>query len=72
VERISDLLSRAVRQELHPCHEAADLYNHVFKDDLGFWSKLTARCQGHALDFRSPPSPIAANPSFPCPHMSKR
>jgi len=44
VERVSDLLSRAVREALLACEEAADLYNRVFKGTLGLWTRLTLVC----------------------------
>lgn len=44
VERISDMLIRAVHEGLIACQDAADLYNNVFKDSLSLWSSLSARC----------------------------
>jgi hypothetical protein len=44
VERISDMLIRAVHQGLIACRDAVDLYNNVFKGSLSLWSSLTARC----------------------------
>lgn len=44
VERISDLLVRATREGLLGCHEAAALYNEVFRDTLGLWTTWTLGC----------------------------
>jgi hypothetical protein len=44
VERISDLLVRATRESLLGCHEAAALYNDVFRDTLGLWTTRTLAC----------------------------
>ena len=46
VERISDLLVRAVREGLLGCQEAAALYNEVFRDTLGLWTTRTLVCEG--------------------------
>lgn len=45
IERIADLLIRAVQQGLLPCIEAAALYNATFKGTLGLWSKISLDCQ---------------------------
>lgn len=45
VERISDLLARAVREGLMECEEAAVLYNDVFKGTLRLWTTLTLACR---------------------------
>lgn len=44
VERISDLLGRAVRQGTVGCDDAADLYNRVFKATLGLWTTWSLAC----------------------------
>jgi hypothetical protein len=41
VERISNLLVRAAREGLLGCHEAAVLYNKVFRDKLRLWTTWT-------------------------------
>ena len=46
VERINDLLARAVREELMACEAAAGLYNDVFKGTLRLWTTLTLACRG--------------------------
>jgi len=46
VERISDLLIRTVQEGLLGCQEAADLYNHVFKDALKLWTTYSLVCDG--------------------------
>ena len=45
VERISDLLIRAAHEGLIGCQEAADLYNDVFRDTLGLWTRRTLVCR---------------------------
>jgi hypothetical protein len=45
VERISDLVVRAAREELLGCDEAAALYNEVFRDTLGLWTTRTLACE---------------------------
>lgn len=52
VERISDLLARAVTERLIPCVDAADLYNDGFKATLRLWTRLTAVCVPAGLVFR--------------------
>lgn len=49
VERISDLVMRAAREELLPCQEAADLYNDTFKGMLGLWTTRTLICDSNNL-----------------------
>jgi hypothetical protein len=44
VERISDLLVRAVHEGLLDCEAAAALYNGVFRDTLGLWTSRTLTC----------------------------
>jgi len=44
VERISDMLARAVDEGFIACQDAADLYNHVFHGSLNLWTTLSARC----------------------------
>jgi hypothetical protein len=51
VERISDLLTRAVREGLVTCEAAADLYNRDFKAILNLWSRLEAACRDGILQF---------------------
>ena len=38
------LLEMAVQNKILPCDEAKDLYNRVFKEELGLFSTLTFRC----------------------------
>jgi hypothetical protein len=52
VERISDLLVRAVREGLLGCHEAAALYNGVFRDTLGLWTTRTLACDNDQVIVR--------------------
>ncbi len=52
IERVSDLLARAVRQNYMPCVDAADLDNQVFKGELKLWSRFTAACEQESLVFR--------------------
>lgn len=49
VERIGNLLVRAVDEGLISCPAAADLYNLVFKQELGLWTTLTLTCRGGRL-----------------------
>ncbi|MGH2530925.1 MAG: hypothetical protein ACRDJW_01345 [Thermomicrobiales bacterium] len=49
VERISDLLARAVREGLIACDTAADLYNTIFKETLGLWTRLALHCRDGQL-----------------------
>lgn len=52
VERISDLVIRAAREEHLSCQEAADLYNDIFKQRLGLWSNLTLVCRNGQVTIR--------------------
>jgi hypothetical protein len=52
IERVSDLLARAVQQGFVPCSDAIDLYNRIFKGELRLWSRLSAACEQNALVFR--------------------
>ena len=52
VERISNLLVRAAREELLPCQDAADLYNDVFTGVLGLWTNLTLSCENDTVVIR--------------------
>ena len=52
VERISDLLIRAVHEGLLDCQEAADLYNDVFRDALELWTTYTLICENGAILIR--------------------
>lgn len=49
VERISDLLARAVHEGLLGCREGVDLYNRVFKGMLGLWTTRTLHCQNDQI-----------------------
>jgi hypothetical protein len=52
VERISDLVMRAAQEGLLPCHEAADLYNDMFKRILGLWTTRTLICDSGQVRIR--------------------
>jgi hypothetical protein len=52
VERISDLLARAVREGLIACEAAVDLYNDVFKGRLGLWTTRTLACHNSQIVVR--------------------
>lgn len=49
VERISDLLVRAVSEGLIRCQDGADLYNNVFRGTLGLWTSRVLVCQNNRL-----------------------
>lgn len=49
LERISDLMARAVADKFLACPDAADLYNRVFTAQLGLWSTLRLGCDGDRL-----------------------
>ncbi len=49
VERISDLVVRAVRQGLIDCEDAVHLHNNVFKGTLGLWTTRTLGCKADQI-----------------------